>query len=385
MRDRPVHAFCRFALLNVLAVAVLCAASCAAGPRAGPAANGPARPARAAARAFFESLDSGKVESVRAAVLAGEDEEPLIQAIAEMAAARRRLAAAAGRRFRRPVPGLADAARSATPDYADAGVVSVDGDRATLARAPGDPRPVPLRNAGGTWKVDLAEMSRTHGMAANLPRMQAVARAANRVASDIADGRYETPEQAVAAYEGAVGDLVREAQLPAPKAAAWAFLRALREGDLAAAEARAVVTGTEDADLLKTLAEHWGALAELNAAGTRRFGRAGFYRPNSMAHRFAHYVETGKLTGEGDQRVIEAPDDAGMYPRRLRRVKGEWRVVVASLRETNAVPELIPSLKLITAADRQILKDLEAGRYRTAEAFRQAVDRAHTEALLGAQ
>jgi hypothetical protein len=157
----------------------------------------------AAARTLLLALDRGDAETARSAVIDEKDAHATVDASAELSRAMKNLAAVVERTFNEPgtkITGPLDRI-SAQVEHLKTVKATIEGDRATV---PMDgEKPLQLRKIDGQWKVDLNAMA-TGQMPNAIQVMRALAKVTGEMSADIEAKKFNSLEEAQAAYYGRV-------------------------------------------------------------------------------------------------------------------------------------------------------------------------------------
>jgi len=175
---------------------------------------------RAAAKSFYNAIEAGDVATIRMSMLAEDDaQRKLVDAFTDVIAASGKLATAARDRFGAAGDALG---MSAIPKEQaariDKGDEKIDGNDATLTLSD---RPVPMtfRKSGGGWKrvvTDFAGATPAN-ISSQIDLLNQLAQNLNDTASEIAAGKYQSPEQAQTAFQDRMNAAMIKAVTPATK------------------------------------------------------------------------------------------------------------------------------------------------------------------------
>ena len=154
-----------------------------------------------------------------------------------------------------------------------------------------------------------------------------------------------------------------EPDLSTPKNAAKAFAKAMETGDTEVM--RHLASGT-DAQFaaVKNIADMFGGIRRYEAAAVKKFGDAGKLPPEAKVDLVAE-VEKCDEKIDGDKATLtdkSKPDEK--HPMTLKKDNGNWKV---NLNDADPkMVEMSPKARKAADAIDAIVKDIEAGKYKTA-------------------
>jgi hypothetical protein len=179
----------------------------------------------AAAKSFVDALEKGNADAAKAAAVATPEQATALEAMSEAMSGFRKLNEAAVARWgeagKQVAGDMQDMDISAKLDKA---TVSVEGDTATLRTEDEEDEPLKLRRVDGQWKVDLSAMMGDEDISQAVPMFRAMGKAAREVGGEIAEGKFQTAEEAqqamamrmLGAMFGAMGDGAPPQPAPQP-------------------------------------------------------------------------------------------------------------------------------------------------------------------------
>jgi hypothetical protein len=159
-----------------------------------------------------------------------------------------------------------------------------------------------------------------------------------------------------------------------PKNAAVTFARAMEKDDVAIAKEASIAGGME-VDLLEDMCHATHALKELGKVTRDKFGEQAdpVLRGNGSIDA-SHSLEAGEVTMEGSDRATVTPagevkegEHKAVVPVKLDEDLELWKVDVGALIKGDDVTRSIPLLKVVAVAAKDVRTDLEAGKFKTAE------------------
>jgi hypothetical protein len=156
--------------------------------------------------AFAKAVDTGDSATVHALATGSDQDFNLMNDFSQFETACARTKAALVAKFP-DHPDLFKALDQGTlSTHLQAIDVKVNGDSATVVdtKNPNDTNPMTLKRVNGAWKVDLSSTDKDPTAAQTGQQMQTTAKNLDGVTGDITAGKYNTPEQAMAAVNTAM-------------------------------------------------------------------------------------------------------------------------------------------------------------------------------------
>jgi hypothetical protein len=175
--------------------------------------------------------------------------------------------------------------------------------------------------------------------------------------------------------EGAV-----EVDLTTPRSAATVFTRALEAGDVETAKSAAYGGGLE-IEWVEAMAQAMPGMRRLVAAAEVKFG--------DEAHSLVAGKQTLNLSGtladaevqmNGERAtVIPVGGDGTKFP--MKRIDGKWKIDVGLLTRGEDISDIVKQLRVVGQVAPQLTKDVEAGKFKTAQALRREMSRSVAQAF----
>lgn len=163
--------------------------------------------------------------------------------------------------------------------------------------------------------------------------------------------------------------------LSTPKAAAVAFMRALESGEVRAI--KAVTLGSDDDyRLMSAVASAMRATRDLQKAATDRFGKAGDGIVPGQSGDPVDEISESKVKETGDTALLARKEDPeGRSPLRLKKTDGQWKIDLAALPDKRQINQALPAMRATQRAMEQAAADIKAGKYKTADEAKEAVQK----------
>jgi hypothetical protein len=156
--------------------------------------------------------------------------------------------------------------------------------------------------------------------------------------------------------------------LSSPKKSAVAFTRALENADMAAAKS-ASIGSDEDYKFVQGLIDFIAAGRQLRAAAIERFGDEGKQISGDAMANLSKQAESASEKIDGDSATVDQRN--GSEPMKLKRVEGNWKVDVSAFPDKDQTGNALPLVQKVMAA---AAADVKAGKYKTAQEARQAIE-----------
>lgn len=172
-----------------------------------------------------------------------------------------------------------------------------------------------------------------------------------------------------------------EPDLSTPKAAALAFVQALANGDAAAA--KAVATADDrGGQMVDAMAELVKAMKALKAAAVAKWPGEGqnIVEEDIGENLLRHFRdERAQAKVEGETATFGTEDET--QPLKLRRLDGKWKVDLAAMGDQQDIAEALPLIRAMAKAAPQVAADITAGKYKSVDDARAALDARMTSAV----
>jgi hypothetical protein len=176
--------------------------------------------------------------------------------------------------------------------------------------------------------------------------------------------------------------------LSTPKAALKAFGEAIKSGNLAAA--KAVTISDEKANkILEAFVPTFGAMKRLSDTAVKKYGEAGKSIGNDSKGGFeiTDDLDKANIVETGDTATATMKDSKEKEPIKLKKIDGQWKVDFVSMMgekgKTEDVSKIAPIFAAMTKAANESADEIEAGKYKTADEAKKAVNMKMMSALLG--
>jgi hypothetical protein len=176
--------------------------------------------------------------------------------------------------------------------------------------------------------------------------------------------------------EGGGGGGASAPDLSSPKKAGLAFAKAADAGDLSGMKQSAIGTDDQFA-VAKGMSDMMGAMKRYQAAAVKKFGDKGKL-PGGMPDLAAEIEKTDEKIDGDKATLIDKTKTDDKHPMTLKKDGGNWKV------DLNVIPPEAAAMgkaakKTVEALD-AVTKDVEAGKYKTAEEAMAALGAAMTAA-----
>jgi len=157
-----------------------------------------------------------------------------------------------------------------------------------------------------------------------------------------------------------------------PKAAAITFAKAMEEGDVETAKNSAIAGGME-VDLVVSMTKATAALRKLGAACRAKFGdSANVMLKETGAIDASVALVNANVEFDGEESATVTPTD-GKVAVPVRLVEGNWKVDIGALVKGDDITNSVPLLSTVADAASQLTPDVEAGKYKSPEEVKLAM------------
>jgi hypothetical protein len=203
-------------MISTVALICICLGAGLAAPATAPDFSRP----RAAVKSFYQAIESGDTVTIRAAMLAEDDQQRMLaDAFTNVIVASQKLALAARDKFGAAADSLQTSAipkeEAARIDKAQE---TIDGQDATLVLAD-QPAPIRLRKVDADWKIRASDFAGATpaNITAQIDLLAQLAQILNDTASGISAGKFTSPEQVQSAFQERFNAAMIQAVKPATK------------------------------------------------------------------------------------------------------------------------------------------------------------------------
>lgn len=171
---------------------------------------------KSAARTFGQGMSEGDIDAVKAAAIADEQQQLALEALVSVVSNFKKVETAAVAKFGEAGKSVASQQQMSIGEELEkieSAIETIEGETATLA-SEGSDDPLHLRKVGDDWKVDFAAMPGTDQVAQAIPMINAMAGAADELATEISADKYKTADEAKNALGQKMMSAMMAAQMP---------------------------------------------------------------------------------------------------------------------------------------------------------------------------
>ena len=174
-----------------------------------------------------------------------------------------------------------------------------------------------------------------------------------------------------------------DAQLGTPKLAAFAFVRAMEQNDMARFRA-VTIGGDDDYKLFEPLLGMVGAAKQLEKAARDRFGKAGrVVVRNSPAVELEVHVQESDVKVTGDTAVLRHQGQEDADPLTLRHTSAGWKVDLTAIPNRAQMAASAASMLRMQQALSGSAAEIRAGKFKSPEDAEQALLKRMHDAAAG--